>query len=60
MKKNKKLLMYFLALNTVTSFNLGAATTAPIKYDRMYDSIVKNMEKGKSNEGNYKLIEKGK
>ena len=58
MKKNKKLLMYFLALNTVMAFNIGAATTAPLKYDKMYDSIVKNMEKGKSNEDNYKLIEK--
>ena len=41
MKKNKKLLMYFLALNTVMAFNIGAATTAPLKYDKMYDSIVK-------------------
>ena len=58
MKRNKKLLMYFLALNTIMSSYLGAATTAPVKYDKMYNSMVKNIEKGNSNEENYKLIEK--
>ncbi len=58
MKRNKKLLMYFLALNTIMSSYLGAATTAPVKYDKMYNSMVKNIEKGTSNEENYKLIEK--
>ena len=50
--------MYFLALNTIMSSYLGAATTAPVKYDKMYNSMVKNIEKGTSNEENYKLIEK--
>ena len=45
MKRNKKLLMYFLALNTIMSSYLGAATTAPVKYDKMYNSMVKNIEK---------------
>ena len=58
MKRNKKLLMYFLALNTIMSSYLGAVTTAPVKYDKMYNSMVKNIEKGNSNEENYKLIEK--
>ena len=58
MKRNKKLLMYFLALNTIMSSYLGAATTAPVKYDKMYNSMVKSIEKGTSNEENYKLIEK--
>ena len=58
MKRNKKLLMYFLALNTIMSSYLGAATTAPVKYDKMYNSMVKNIEKGNSNEENYKLVEK--
>ena len=58
MKKNKKLLMSFLAVNAVISSYTGAAPAASIKYDKMYDNMVKNIEKGKSNEENYKLIER--
>ena len=57
MKRNKKLLMYFLALNTIISSYTSAATTAPLKYDKVYNSIVKNIEKGNSNSTNYQLIE---
>ena len=58
MKRNKKLLLYFLALNTIISSYLGAETTVPAKYDKMYNNMAKNIEKGKSNKENYKLIEK--
>ena len=58
MKRNKKLLLYFLALNTIISSYLGAETTVPAKYDKLYNSMVKNIEKGKSNKENYKLIER--
>ena len=58
MRKNKKLLMCFLALNTIISSYTGAATTASSKYDKMFTSMVNNLEKGRSNEQNYKLIEK--
>ena len=57
MKKNKKLLISFLAINSILSSYTGAGTVAPLKYDKMYESMTKNIEKGKSNENNYKLIE---
>ena len=58
MKKNKKLLMGFLAVNAVISSYTGAASSTLVKYDKMYDNMAKNIEKGKSNEENYKLIER--
>ena len=58
MKKNKKLLMGFLAVNAIISSYTGAAGAASIKYDKMYENMTKNIEKGKSNEENYKLIER--
>ena len=58
MKKNKKLLMSFLAVNAIISSYTGAAPAASIKYDKMFDNMAKNIEKGKSNEENYKLIER--
>ena len=57
MRKNTKLLMSFLAVNAVVSSYTGAAT-ATIKYDNIYDKITKNLKSGKSNDENYKLIEK--
>ena len=54
MKKNKKLLMSFLAVNAIISSYTGAAPAASIKYDKMFDNMAKNIEKGKSNEENYK------
>ena len=56
MKKNKKLLMYFLALNIILSSYITAATSS--KYDRMYNQMVKNIEKGESNKSSYELISK--
>ena len=56
MKKNKKLLVSFLALNAM--MHAYGANTASAKYDRMYNSITKNIETGKSNEKNYQVIER--
>jgi hypothetical protein len=59
MKKNKKLLLSFLALNTVFSaFAAEKPDNIIGKYDRMYNNIVRNIEKGNSNEKNYQIIEK--
>ena len=58
MKRNKKLLVSFLALNAILSaYSLGAADPVSPKYERIYNNIVKNMEQGKSNENNYRIIE---
>ncbi len=58
MKKNKKLLVSFLALNVTLTSYAESETLQPIKYERMYNSIVKNIEKGNSNEKTYQIIEK--
>ena len=58
MKKNKKLLVSFLALNAMASSYAPASGISSAKYDRMYNSIVKNMETSKSNEKTYQTIEK--
>ena len=59
MKANKKLLVSFLALNAAISANsYSAENSASTKYDRMYNSMVKNLEQGKSNQKNYQLIER--
>ena len=55
MKGNKKLLVPFLAFNTIAA-TYGEAAASP-KYERMYNSIIKNMEQGKSNQKNYQIIE---
>ncbi|MCP1225330.1 transporter [Sebaldella sp. S0638] len=58
MKRNKKLLVSFLALNSILASHAeGAETQISAKYDRMYNSIVKNIENGKSNTKNYQVIE---
>jgi hypothetical protein len=59
MKRNKKLLVSFLALNAVlSSYATGATTASTPKYERMYSNIVKNIEKGSSNEKTYQVIER--
>ena len=50
---NKKMLM-FLALNSLAVIPGEAAES---KTDKLYNKITKNMETGKSNNENYKLIE---
>ncbi|ACZ07201.1 Uncharacterized protein with a C-terminal OMP (outer membrane protein) domain [Sebaldella termitidis] len=58
MKRNKKLLVSFLALNAILTSYTQAETVQSARYERMYNSIVKNMEKGSSNEKTYQTIEK--
>ena len=53
MKTSKKMLA-LLALNTLTAVSGKAAET---KTDRLYKNITKNIQIGKSNSANYKLIE---
>ena len=56
MKKNKKLLM-FLALNSLVTSFAGTINQPEVKYDKLYNNMVKNIETEKSNEKNYKLIQ---
>ena len=59
MKKSKKLLLSVLALNTAFSgFSPGNQGDVNKKYDRMYDSIIKNLNQEKANKKNYDIIEK--
>ncbi|MDR2879787.1 MAG: transporter, partial [Fusobacteriales bacterium] len=58
MKRNKKLLVSFLAINSILSaYAAGTETVVSPRYDRMYNSIVKNIEKGSSNQKTYEIIE---
>ena len=57
-KRNKRLLMSFLAINTlVTAYTGTGQSLATTKNDRLYNNIVKNIQTGKTNKNNYKLIE---
>ena len=59
MGRNKKMLLSFLALNTALSgYAVSAGKTVALNSDRLYNNMIKNLEQGKTNEGNYKLIEK--
>ncbi|MCP1222769.1 autotransporter domain-containing protein [Sebaldella sp. S0638] len=58
MRKNKKLLTA-LALNTLAVGVGGVqAQSSQMKYENVYNKITKNLEKNKSNDENYKLLEK--
>ena len=57
MRKNKKLLVGFLAVNSILNANTNNNINM-IKNDKLFDKMVKNIESGKSNDENYKLIEK--
>ena len=57
MKKNKKLLISFLALNAILISYAKAETVQATRYERMYNSIVKNIEKGNTNKKTYQIIE---
>ena len=53
--KFKEVLFFFLAVNTVGTALLDAAS--PASYDKLYNNIVKNLETDKTNVNNYKIIE---
>ena len=58
MKRNKKLLLPFLALNAVLpAYTEAAAISESVKYDSLYNKMIKNIEQGKSNQKNYQIIE---
>ena len=60
MKKNKKLLVLFLALNSVMASyadTTGGTGFVNSKYERMYNNIIKNVQKGNSTQKNYQIIE---
>ena len=57
MKRNKKLLISFLALNAILISYAKAETVQATRYERMYNSIVKNIEKGNTNKKTYQIIE---
>ena len=56
MKRNKKLLM-FLALNSLATSFAGVTGQTDVKYNKLYNNMIKSIEAGKSNESNYKLIQ---
>ena len=59
MKKNKKLLISFLAMNAILpSYGAAASASLTTKYDRMYNSIVKSIDKGSSSEKTYQTLER--
>ena len=58
MKKGKKMLVLFLALNAVLSAYAKGDTAPSPRYDRMYNNVVRNIKQGKSNEKNYQTIER--
>ena len=59
MKKNKKLLISFLAINAILpSYGAAASASLTTKYDRMYNSIVKSIDKGSSSEKTYQTLER--
>ncbi|MCP1223577.1 autotransporter domain-containing protein [Sebaldella sp. S0638] len=60
MKKNKKMLVLFLSLNSMlTSYadTIDEIGTVSSRYDRMYNSIIKNIRNEKPTQKNYQSIE---
>ncbi|MCP1222941.1 hypothetical protein [Sebaldella sp. S0638] len=57
MKKSKKILLGLLALNSMISGSMYAAAGSVANYNDLYNKITKNIDSGKSNDGNYKIIE---
>ena len=55
-KRNKRLLMSFLAINTlVTAYTGTNQSLTTTKTDRLYNSIVKNIQTGKTNKGGHHI-----
>ena len=57
MLKNKKRVLFLLAANSVLSAGAYSESISDAKYEKLYDNMVKNIQTGKSNESNNKLIE---
>ena len=58
MKKYKKFIVGFLALNSmITSYSETLGVQSSGKYDRIYENIIKNINRGRPSDTSYKLIE---
>ena len=60
MKRNKKLLILFLSLNSILTSYAAAVTEKTYintKYDRIYNNVTKNLQNGKSNQIIYQSLE---
>ena len=49
--------MSLMALNAVIVSQVNAESMDQSKYDKLYEKMTKNINTGKSNDDNYKLIE---
>ena len=58
MRKSKKVLLGFLALNSIFSVSSFSAESSGTNYNSLYNKIIKNINSGKTNNENYKIIEK--
>ena len=58
MKRNKKLLVSFAALNAMIPAYVAGQATSVVKYDRLYNSMINNIKTGKSNDKAYQLLER--
>ena len=50
-------MLLMLALNAVSMTFANANSQTTRRYDKLYDNMIKNINSGKTNENNYKLIE---
>ncbi|ACZ09270.1 Uncharacterised protein [Sebaldella termitidis] len=57
MLKNKKRVLFLLAANSILSAGAYSESISDAKYEKLYNNMVKNIQTGKSNESNNKLIE---
>ncbi len=57
MLKNKKMMLFLLAANSIFSANAYSDNLSDVKYEKLYNNMVKNIQTRKSNESNNKLIE---
>jgi uncharacterized protein with beta-barrel porin domain len=58
MFKKKEWLLFCLALNSVTGLSYSDENLSDNKQNNLYQNMKKNIDKERSNKGNYKLIEK--
>lgn len=57
MLKNKKRVLFLLVANSILSAGAYSESISDAKYEKLYNNMVKNIQTGKSNESNNKLIE---
>ncbi|MCP1225894.1 autotransporter domain-containing protein [Sebaldella sp. S0638] len=57
MLKDKKMMFFLLAANSILSASAYGENFSDAKYEKLYDNMVKNIQTGKSNDSNNKVIE---